>query len=314
VKTVILDIDTGVDDAFAIMFAARHPDLNLIGITCVDGNTKLSQVLINTLKVLDKAGARQIPVSSGASRPLLETPKYAEHVHGSDGLGDLDTPLSARKIDQRPAIQLLRDLIDSSPNPVTLIPTAPLTNIALFLGAYPESAKKLERIVLMGGSASKGNATEYAEFNVWHDPEAAAIVFKSGIPITMYGLDVFNDLIMNKDDVASLTASKDECAQFAGRLIDHFISVPNLEVTLGDYGAVATAIRPDLATCKKYRVSVDTSFSPTRGQTHCRPVETKDSELGEHDLDAPVVDVVVASDVDGMRKLWLETVNSQSKI
>jgi len=125
---------------------------------------------------------------------------------------------------------------------------------------------------------------------------------------------VFNDLIMNKDDVASLTASKDECAQFAGRLIDHFISVPNLEVTLGDYGAVATAIRPDLATCKKYRVSVDTSFSPTRGQTHCRPVETKDSELGEHDLDAPVVDVVVASDVDGMRKLWLETVNSQSKI
>ena len=188
---MILDVDTGVDDAFAVLFAARHPQINLIGITCVDGNTNVNQVVANTLKVLDAAGAGDIPVARGAVRPLLGKSEYAEYVHGADGMGDLGIAPSSRKTDPRSAIELLRDLVEGSKDPVTIVPMAPLTNIALFLRAFPETAKKVHRIVMMGGSASAGNATAAAEFNVWHDPEAAAIVFQSGVPITMYGLDVF---------------------------------------------------------------------------------------------------------------------------
>ena len=181
-----MDVDTGVDDAFAVLFAAMHPDINLLGITCVDGNTNVDQVVANTFKVLDAAGAGDIPVARGAVRPLLGKSQYAEYVHGKDGMCDLGIAPSHRVVDPRSAVELLRDLIESSAEPVTIVPVAPLTNIALFLRAFPETAKKIHRIVLMGGSASAGNATAAAEFNVWHDPEAAAIVFQSGVPISMY--------------------------------------------------------------------------------------------------------------------------------
>ena len=202
---VILDVDTGIDDAFAILFAARHPSIKLLGATCVDGNTNVAQVVANTLQVLDAAGAGDIPVARGAIRPLLGQSQYAEYVHGEDGMGDLGLPPSRRNVDARSAIELLRDLVDQSPEPVTLVPLAPLTNIALFLRAFPESAKKLKKIVLMGGSASAGNATPAAEFNVWHDPEAAAIVFQSGIPITMYGLDVFMRPCVSAEEAEKLS-------------------------------------------------------------------------------------------------------------
>ena len=268
--SIILDVDTGVDDAFAVLFAARHPEINLLGITCVDGNTNVDQVIANTLKVLDAADAGDIPVARGAVRPLLGKSQYAEYVHGADGMGDLGIAPSLRKVDPRTAVELLRDLIEQSPEPVTLVPLAPLTNIALFLRAFPETAKKLHRIVLMGGSASAGNATAAAEFNVWHDPEAAAIVFQSGIPITMYGLDVFMRPGASSEDAAKLKKSTDPAAQFAATLIEAFIERLHVSpITLGDYGAVANAIRPELFTTEIFDVVVDTSQGPARGQTIC---------------------------------------------
>lgn len=308
-KNLILDVDTGVDDAFAIMFAARHPEINLLGITCVDGNTNLPQVVKNTLKVLDAAQAAVVPIAAGATRPLIDEPKYAEHVHGADGLADLGTPDSTREIDPRTAVELLRDLVESSDQPVTLVPLAPLTNVALFLRSYPESAKKLERIVLMGGSSEVGNATATAEFNIWHDPEAAAVVFKSGVPITMYGLDVFNQIKMSNTHADQLMGSNGECAQFAGKLISHFIQRVSREVTLGDYGAVAVALFPELATMQQYKVVVDTTFGPNRGQTVCDKRGYVASELSGHHLNAPLVDVVMEIDVDELRNLWLKTIN-----
>ena len=231
---MILDVDTGVDDAFAVLFAALHPDINLLGITCVDGNTNVDQVVANTLKVLDAAGAGDIPVARGAVRPLLGVSQYAEYVHGADGMGDLGIAPSTRKVDPRSAVELLRDLIEGSKDPVTLVPVAPLTNIALFLRAFPESAKKIHRIVLMGGSASAGNATAAAEFNVWHDPEAAAIVFQSGVPITMYGLDVFMRPGITSEEALVLKNSTAPAAQFAGSLIEAFIERLHISpITLG---------------------------------------------------------------------------------
>ncbi len=311
-KNFILDVDTGVDDAFALLFAARHPEINLLGVTCVDGNTNLKQVVINTLKVLDAAEAGDIPVGVGATRPLIDEPRYAEHVHGKDGLGDMGYPESARKVDPRPAVELMRDLIEGSSEPVTLIPLAPLTNIALFLRAFPESAKKVERIVLMGGSASQGNATATAEFNIWHDPEAAAIVFQSGIPITMYGLDVFNQLRMNKSFSERLLATSHAPSTFGGRLIDAMLSRLNYEITLGDYGAVAVALYPELATQETMKVMVDTTFGPNRGATICdhRPEEFQERNYTKTWLEQnPGVQVCKTIKVDELRELWMETLS-----
>ena len=310
---MILDVDTGVDDAFAVLFAALHPDINLLGITCVDGNTNVDQVVANTLKVLDAAGAGDIPVARGAVRPLLGVSQYAEYVHGADGMGDLGIAPSTRKVDPRSAVELLRDLIEGSKDPVTLVPVAPLTNIALFLRAFPESAKKIHRIVLMGGSASAGNATAAAEFNVWHDPEAAAIVFQSGVPITMYGLDVFMRPGITSEEALVLKNSTAPAAQFAGSLIEAFIERLHISpITLGDFGAVAAAIHPELFTTEMFDVVVDTSSGPARGQTICdrRDAFLKDLEpLGLED--SAKVRVVMDLDVEGVRQLWLKTIEKR---
>ena len=309
--SLILDVDTGVDDAFAVLFAATHPSINLLGITCVDGNTNLDQVIINTLKVLDAAGATDIPVSRGADRPLLGISQYAEYVHGADGMGDLGIAPSKRKVDPRSAIELLRDLIENSADPVTLVPLAPLTNIALFLRAFPDTAKKVHRIVLMGGSASAGNATATAEFNVWHDPEAAAIVFQSGVPITMYGLDVFMRPGLTRDQAQELTQSSHPAAQFGGSLALAFMERLGVSpVTLGDYGAVASVIAPELFTTEMFDVVVDTSAGPARGQTIVDRRGSFLKELEPLDLeDSAKVRVTLDLDVEGVVDLWLKTIN-----
>lgn len=307
---VILDVDTGIDDAFALLFAARHPHIELLGVTCVDGNTHVDQVVANTLKVLDSAGAGNIPVARGASRPLLGHSRYAEHIHGVDGMSDLGDAPSQREVSGRNAVELLRDLVDASPGEVTLIPMAPLTNIALFLRAFPESAARLKRIVLMGGSASAGNATAVAEFNIWHDPEAAAIVFQSGVPITMYGLDVFMKPLISAEEAEALMGSLDPCAKFAGRLISAFISRIGSSITLGDYGAVAAVVAPELMTTQNYNVVVDVSEGPARGQTICDrrpPLELEVEPLRLRN--AASIDVVMDLDTEGVRQLWLKTID-----
>ncbi|MDO8646572.1 MAG: nucleoside hydrolase [Candidatus Planktophila sp.] len=309
--SIILDVDTGVDDAFAVLFAALHPQINLLGITCVDGNTNVDQVVANTLKVLDAAGAGDIPVARGAVRPLLGISQYAEYIHGADGMGDLGIAPSSRRVDPRSAIELLRDLVEASKDPVTLVPVAPLTNIALFLRAFPESAKKIHRIVLMGGSASAGNATAASEFNIWHDPEAAAIVFQSGVPITMYGLDVFMRPGITSAEAIRLKNSTIPAAKFAGSLIEAFIERLHISpITLGDFGAVATVIHPELFTTEMFDVVVDTSSGPARGQTICdrRAAFLKDLEPLALE-DSAKVRVVMDLDVESVRQLWLKTID-----
>ena len=200
---VIIDCDTGVDDALALLFAVRHPALDVRAVTCVAGNTDVDGVVRNTLTVLEQAGAGDIPVARGAERPLIEPVRTAQHVHGRDGMGDLGLPAPTRVPVDVDAVTLLRREILASPTPVTLIPTAPLTNIALLLRTHPEVVRNIERIVFMGGAVATGNATPVAEFNVWHDPEAAAILLTAGVPITMYGLDVFEQVVVPAADVAA---------------------------------------------------------------------------------------------------------------
>jgi pyrimidine-specific ribonucleoside hydrolase len=306
---VILDVDTGVDDALALLLAVRSPDLDVRAVTCVVGNAGVDQVVRNTLVVLDAAGAGDVPVARGADRPLLEPPRHARQVHGADGMVDLGLPDSRRRPRDVSAIELLRATIEASEAPVTLVPLAPLTNIALLLRTHPEVAGRIARIVFMGGSASVGNATAVAEFNIWHDPEAAAIVLGSGVLMTMYGLDVFYDVTVEAATAQVLAASDEPGAALAGRLLSHQVRrLGGAPGAIGDAGAVAAVIAPDLITTARHPVRVELSGTETRGQT----VVDRRLVAGEGDgadgLSPGEVDVALAVDGDRARQLFLDVV------
>ena len=303
---VILDVDTGIDDALALLLAARSPALDLLAVSCVSGNAPVDQVVRNTLKVLDAAGATDVPVARGADRPLLEPPRDARHVHSDDGMGDLgwaDSPRSAVDVH---AIELMRATLEAAPRPVTLVPLAPMTNVALLLRAYPHVAEHIERILFMGGAAAIGNATAAAEFNVWHDPEAAGIVLTSGLPVTMYGLDVFYEVTIDEGQAARLVASPDAAAQLAGRLLRRQQS--QHIATIGDAGAVAAVIDPGGLTTSHCPVRIELAGTWTRGQTLVdRRSWAGDLEHDPHGLPAAMVDVALGVDADRYRTLFLDT-------
>jgi inosine-uridine nucleoside N-ribohydrolase len=190
-KPVILDVDPGHDDAVALMLACGHPDLDLLAVTTVAGNVPIEKTTRNTLRVLSLVGCTDVPVGVGASEPLKRPLHTAEDIHGKSGLdGSEEIPEATFGPDERGAVALIADTLLASPEPVTLVPVGPLTNIATFLREHPDLKDRIARISLMGGSMGHGNTTPAAEFNIYVDPEAAHEVFESGLPITMSGLDV----------------------------------------------------------------------------------------------------------------------------
>jgi pyrimidine-specific ribonucleoside hydrolase len=318
---VILDVDTGVDDACALLLAAMHPEVELRAVTCVGGNASVDEVVANTLKVLDVAGRPDVPVARGAPRPLLEPVSHARHVHGADGMADLGWPASARRPDRRHAVELLADLLGQAAaggrqDRVTLVTLAPLTNIALLLRTYPQAAAGLREIVVMGGAANVGNATASAEFNVWHDPEAAAIVLESAgelnIPAVMYGLDVFYDVRVTREQAADLIAVGGRGpAELAGSLIDFQCGrFGQPDATIGDAGAVCAVIdRAGLST-SRLPVRVELAGTYSRGRTIVdRRDWSGDITHDPHGTGPTSVEVALSVDADRYAGLWLRTVN-----
>src|SRR5438874_9422829 len=182
---VIIDTDPGVDDALALLLAMRSPELKIEAITPVAGNVPLELTLPNALRMVEIAGRTDIPVAPGAKAPLMRRLVSAAYAHGENGLGGAVFPEPNLKPVTEPAAEFIRRIVRKYPNEVTLITIGPLTNIATALNADPELAGMIKNLVMMGGSLSGGNITPAAEFNIYVDPEAARIVFQSGIPITM---------------------------------------------------------------------------------------------------------------------------------
>ncbi|MFD4421832.1 nucleoside hydrolase [Agromyces sp. NPDC058484] len=309
---VILDVDTGIDDALAILFAVRHPAIDVLGVSCVAGNAPLAQVVDNTLRILDAAGAPEIPVAAGAARPLLENPRASSHVHGADGLGGISLPPTRRRAESVGAVELLRRLILDHDAPVTLVALAPQTNLALLLRTYPEVAGRIERIVVMGGSASVGNATAVAEFNVWHDPEAAAIVLDSDVRTYMYGLDVFNRVAIDHDVAVSLERGDDALGRVVGTLLGHRIQLSadeSAEYTglIGDAGAVCSLVDPLALRTEVRPVRVELA-GYGRGQTLVDLRRFPGEEMLHGGADE-WANVEIALDVDAPRiaRLFLDT-------
>jgi purine nucleosidase len=188
--TIILDCDPGIDDALAIAFAVGSPEIELAGLTSVAGNVGLAKTTANALAVASFVGAADVPVTAGSAVPLLRPALDAGHVHGESGLGGAVLPPPARAAADGHAIDYIIDTIRAAPGEITLVATGPLTNIALALRREPRLASWVQVFVIMGGSASRGNVNHAAEYNIWADPEAAAIVFSAGWTVRMIGLDV----------------------------------------------------------------------------------------------------------------------------
>jgi pyrimidine-specific ribonucleoside hydrolase len=304
------------------MLAALHPALDLVAVSCVDGNAGLDHVVRNTLSVLETCGREDVPVAAGARRPLLEARVDARHVHGEDGMGDLDWPRSTRSPDPRHAVELLRDVLleaASSSRPVTLVPLGPMTNIALLLRTYPDAARGIERMVFMGGAARVGNATASAEFNVFHDPEAAAITLDAcvelGVEVVMYGLDVFYGPQVAVEVAADLAAQHDSGpAGLAGRLITHQCErFGSTSATIGDAGAVCAVIEPEGVTLQRLPVRVELSGTWSRGRTIV-DLRDWDGNLAHdpHGQAPALIDVALAVDGEHYARLWLDTVTASS--
>lgn len=200
---IFLDTDPGIDDAVAIAAAIFAPELDLQLMTTVAGNVSVEKTTRNALQLLHFWNA-EIPLAQGAAVPLVRAPRNAASVHGESGMAGYDFVEHNRSPLDKPAFLAIRDALLRAPEPVTLVAIGPLTNIALLLSQCPECKPHIRRLVIMGGSAGRGNCTPNAEFNIAADPEAAACVFRSGIEIVMCGLDVTNQAILTPDYLATL--------------------------------------------------------------------------------------------------------------
>ncbi len=269
---VIIDTDPGVDDALALLLAMQSPELKIEGITAVAGNVPLELTLPNALRMVEIARRDDIPVAAGAKGPLLRRLVTATYAHGENGLGGAIFPEPKRKPIPEPAANFIRQAVRRYPGEVTLITIGPLTNIATALNSDPELAGMVRALVMMGGSLSGGNITPAAEFNVYVDPEAARIVFQSGIPITMVGLDVTRKTSLTEDHVRVLEAAhtpvSEAAATIARNAIHHnrergFLAGPNMHDSL----AVAGFLDPSILQFQDYYVDVETTGELTAGET-----------------------------------------------
>jgi len=266
---IIIDCDPGHDDAIALLLAVASPEVDLLGVSTVAGNTTLDKTTLNALRVLEKAGRPDIEVAAGHGKPLERDLVVAEYVHGPSGLDGPVLEEPSGRPSSRHAVEMLADIISHHPEPVTLIPVGPLTNIADLMRSHPETLENIASIVIMGGSLGGGNVTPAAEFNIFVDPEAAARVFSGSLPITMMGLDVTHQALLGPADADRLR-EVGECGRFVAALLDYFVTRHQGEFAgapIHDALAVAAVIWPDLVTTENRPVAIDTTNGPSRGRT-----------------------------------------------
>ncbi|HZR92024.1 MAG TPA: nucleoside hydrolase [Gaiellaceae bacterium] len=296
---IVVDCDPGHDDAIGLLLALASPEVELLAVTTVHGNTTLDKTTANAIRVLELAGRGDVPVAAGAERPLVREPRSAEYVHGESGLdGPALPPPRAR-----PAPGHAADVLAERLGPgVVLVATGPLTNVALLLERHPEV--RPERIVLMGGAIGLGNVTPAAEFNVWADPEAAARVFSSGLDVTMIGLDVTHKALFTPDRSEALRRGGG-VARVAAELVDFYAHYHR--ETYGwpgppvhDALALAFVADPTLLETRRCHVAVETESELCRGRTVC-------DLLGRTGL-APTAEVAVDVDAEAFLDLLVDRI------
>jgi len=269
---VIYDCDPGHDDAIALLLALASPEIELLGVTTVAGNQTLELTSANAIRVLDHVGKADVPVAAGASRPLVREPQASAEVHGDSGLDGPSLPPPSRKPGHEHAVDWIARTILEAAEPVTLVATGPLTNVALLLARHPEVDRGLERVVLMGGSIGEGNVTPAAEFNIWCDPEAAARSFESGLDLTMVGLDVTYKALMRPEHARRL-AGAGRAGRLAAALYEFYSGYHRRThgwdgAPVHDAVAMAHLVDPTLLETHHCGVRIDTGGELSRGHTN----------------------------------------------
>lgn len=273
-KQLIIDTDTGSDDAVALIMALKHPKAQVRAITMVAGNVPLPQATQNALYIVEQCGAN-VPVYMGRDKPLLRPLFTGQFVHGEDGMGDIGLPLSGRKPAGGHASDILIDLIQRNPGEITLVTLGPLSNIALALLREPNIAGNVKHCYIMGGTSDNhGNVGLVGEFNVWVDPEAANIVFESGMPITMIGWDISRKYaVFDENDTAALRALGTPLAHLSvdiqAKLTKFALESTGLAgFDLPDPIAMSIALDEEIITASaQHFVTVETGDGHSRGQT-----------------------------------------------
>ncbi len=270
---LIIDCDPGHDDALMLMLAFGCGRFDIRAVTTSAGNQTQDKTLANALKILTLINAN-VPVYRGSEKPLFRNLIIADHVHGETGLDGPSLPQSVLKEQPVSAVEGIAQILTATDEKITIVPTGPLTNIATFLLAYPHLKDKIERISLMGGGIFRGNMTPLAEFNIFADPEAAQIVFQSGIPITMCGLDVTHKALVFQKDIDLFRSIGNKSGLATADLMD-FFSIFYREhrteldggAALHDPCAIAWLINPDIFKSKPCFVDVEINGKLTTGTT-----------------------------------------------
>ena len=271
---LIIDSDPGLDDALAIGLAIARPELDVLAVTTVGGNADVIHCTDNALRLLHAFGADDVPVAEGAPGALLGSVVRATEVHGESGIGNTRLEPATANTHPGHAVDLMARILAGHPEPVVIAPIGPLTNIALLLRLHPDLAPRISHLCLMGGSIGEGNTTVSAEFNIYADPEAADIVFRSGVPITMMGLDVTHQALLDRSHAQALRDTGTRSGRIAAELTD-FALDRNLQwsgssvTAIHDAVAIAHLAVPDLVAVAPYEVTLDTTNGPARGRTVC---------------------------------------------
>ena len=270
-RPVFIDCDPGIDDAVALMMAFQAAELDVRGITAVAGNVGLERTLGNALKIVELSGAAA-PVYAGADRPMFGAPIAAEHFHGEDGLLGAELPAPVRMPEAGPAWEALRREAEAWGGALEVVATGPLTNLGIALSLYPELAGLVRCVTMMGGAAAFGNTTPAAEFNVLADPEAAELVFRSGIPVVMCGLDVTHSTYITAREVEELAALGSVQARLAAYFMGSGIEENARQFRTGgaplhDPCAMMYAIDRSLFESKPCWIGVERHGKVTRGKT-----------------------------------------------
>ncbi|TRW98268.1 nucleoside hydrolase [Paracoccus sp. M683] len=273
-RKIIIDTDPGQDDAVAILLALASPEVEVLGLTAVAGNVPLPLTQLNARKILELAGRGDVPVFAGCDAPLARKLVTAEHVHGKTGLDGITLPEPTLPLQDRHGVDFIIDTLRAEPaGTVTLVPIGPLTNIAEAFRRAPDIINRVQEIVLMGGAYFEvGNITPAAEFNIYVDPEAAAEVFASGLPIVMLPLDVTHEAMTSAAWVEAMRALPNRCGPAVASWTDFFERFDKEKygskgAPLHDPCTIAWLIRPDLFQGRRINVEIETAGTFTLGMT-----------------------------------------------
>ncbi|WP_309082547.1 nucleoside hydrolase [Chelativorans sp.] len=273
-QKIIIDTDPGQDDAVAILLALASHELDIVGITAVAGNVPLALTEKNTRKICELAGRRDVPVYAGAVRPMVNELVTAEHVHGKTGLDGPDLPEPTMPLQEQHAVDfIIQTLMGHPPGDITLCTLGPLTNIALALVRQPEIAPRIKQIVMMGGGFFEGgNITPAAEFNIYVDPHAADVVFRSQVPIVVMPLDVTHKALTSASRIAAIRELGSPVGIATAEMLEFFERFDEEKYgsdggPLHDPCVIAYLLKPELFRGRRCNVSVETASELTLGMT-----------------------------------------------